>query len=168
MYTFTYHQVMPAFADFLFPFGRQQYAQDFHFSGFCHTTRLAVGQRGLKLPEIGRSGRDIQMCYNLKSVEPSKSQPQWPWSVRHTAVYHSFDVESGNSFWVFVKGDQLMKKRIEAATRTDGSEALTSFSSLGACFASALAAHLVVFDWCRENWRWYINFLENGLQKSTR
>ena len=160
-FLFTYHQVMPAFVDYLFPFGRQHYAQDFYFSGFHHEERLSIDEGGLNLPELGRSGHDIRMCFNLKSVEPSKSQAQWPWSIRHTAVYHSFDIETGKSFWTIVKGDQLIKKRLEVAAK------LGSSSSTGA-FSSSLAAHLVIFDWCRENWRWYINYLEEGLQNSSR
>jgi len=167
MFTLTYHQVLPTFLDFLFPFGQQQYAQDFQFSGFRNEDRLSLDERGLCLPNMGRSGRSIQMCYNLKSVEPSKAQKNWPWSTRQTAAYHSFDVETGRAFWVVAKGDQLMKRRMEAATKP-GSRA-GSFNSLASSsFSSSLVVHLIIFDWCREHWRWFINFLEEELQKSTR
>ena len=69
---FTYHQVLPSFLDFLFPFGNQQYAQDFHFSGFKYEDRFSDADSGLRIPELGWSGRDFQFCYNLKSKEPSK------------------------------------------------------------------------------------------------
>jgi hypothetical protein len=168
MFTFTYHQVMATFLDFLFPFGKQLYTQDFQFSGFRSEDRLSFDERGLELPQLGRSGRDIRMCYNLKSVEPSKGQKEWPWSIRQTAVYHSFDIETGKSFWVIIKGDQLMKKRIDAATKAAGARALKAFDSPTASFSSALQAHLLIFDWCHEHWRWYINFLEQELQRLTR
>ena len=69
----TYHQVMPAFLDFLFPFGFQKYRQDFHFGGFRQHTTLSDLDRGLAIAEIGRSGRGYQLCYSLKAVEQSKS-----------------------------------------------------------------------------------------------
>jgi hypothetical protein len=94
----TYHQVMPNFLDFLFPFGHQEYAEDFYFSGFREDTRLLLSDGGLKIPEFGRSGLEIRMCYSLKSVEPWKAKRDWPWAVRQTALYHSFDIVTGKSF----------------------------------------------------------------------
>ena len=165
---FTYHQVMPEFLDFLCPFGRQQYPQDFHFSGFRQSTRLTDADRGLTLPELGWSGRDIRLCYNLKSVERSESQPDWPWSIRHCAAYHSFDTENGLANWIVIKGDQLMKNRIKSATDTSGLPATSSFQSTDRAFASSLATHLIFFDWSAESWRWYLNFLEEALQTASR
>ena len=170
LFIFTYHQVMPTFLDFLFPFGKQLYTQDFQFSGFRSEDRLSSDDRGLELPRLGRSGRDIRMCYNLKSVEPSKSQKEWPWSIRQMAAYHSFDIETGKAFWVIIKGDQLIKRRIESTTNARRAQALKlpEFDSLAASFSSTLQAHLLIFDWCHEHWRWYINFLEQELQRLTR
>ncbi|KIM97239.1 hypothetical protein OIDMADRAFT_130241 [Oidiodendron maius Zn] len=161
---------MPTFLDFLFPFGKQLYTQDFQFSGFRSEDRLSSDDRGLELPRLGRSGRDIRMCYNLKSVEPSKSQKEWPWSIRQTAAYHSFDIETGKAFWVIIKGDQLIKRRIESTTNARRAQALnlSDFDSLATSFSSTLQAHLLIFDWCHEHWRWYINFLEQELQRLTR
>ena len=168
MFILTYHQVIPSFLDFVFPFGKQEYNDDFQFSGFRSDDRLAINDRGLDLPDIGRSGRDIRMCYNLKSVEQSEGQKQWPWSIRQTALYHSFDTETGHAFWIFIKGDQLMRRRIEAATNHGKPRSNPMLSSLAATFSSALDTHLIIFDWCREHWRWYINFIERELQRATR
>ncbi len=165
---FTYHEVMPDFLDFLCPFGRQQYPQDFHFSAFRQSTRLADTDRGLNLPELGWSGRDLRLCYNLKSVERSESQPDWPWSIRHCAAYHSFDTENGRANWIVIKGDQLMKSRIKSATDTSGLPVTSSFQSTDRAFASSLATHLIFCDWSAESWRWYLNFLEEELQTALR
>jgi len=167
-YVLTYHQVIPAFLDFLFPFGRKEYEKDFHFSGFRHEERLDTQHKGLGIPGLGRSGRDIRMCYNLKSVEPSKSQREWPWSIRQIAVYHSFDVDTGVSAWIIVKGSDLMKRRIETASGMRGRRNLNDFDTRFRAFASSLATQLIISSWCAENWRWYINFLEESLQKKTR
>ena len=165
---FTYHQVLPSFLDFLFPFGNQQYAQDFHFSGFKSEDRVSDVDSGLSIPQLGWSGRDFQLCYNLKSIEPSKGQPEWPWSVRQSALYHSFDVETGRTNWIIIKGDQLLKKRIMSATGSRGVPETSNFGTVDRAFASTLAIHVLVCEWSRENWRWYINFLEEALQTLSR
>ncbi|RDL30167.1 uncharacterized protein BP5553_10445 [Venustampulla echinocandica] len=161
----TYHQAMAPFVDFLFSFGKQEYPRDFHFSGFYHETHLNNDQPNLHLPDLGRSGTDFKMCYNLKSVEPSSSQPHFPWSVRQLAVYHSFDVVTGKAFWTMIKGDELIKQRIKAATNPDNHPNL-DMSSAAQAFCVALTVQLIIFDWCREQWRWYISYLE-GLQEIT-
>ncbi len=166
---FTFHQIMPAFLDFLSPFGRQEYPKDFRFSALYHENGLTKRDEGPRIPELGRSGREIRICYNLMSVEPSKRQENWPWSIRQTAVYHSFDVETRRANWIIVKGDQLMKKRIMSATAGSGGMSdLTSFGTLGQAFASTFATHLILCDWASENWRWYINYLEEMLQDATK
>lgn len=159
---------MPAFLDFLFPYGRQQYAQDFHSSGFRYENTVSEVDRGLQVPELGRSGREIRLCYSLKSVEPSNGQLHWPWSVRQIAVYHSFDVENGRATWIIVKGNQLMKNRLISATESGGSYRLNLLETDDRALASALATQSLICDWSGENWRWYINFLEEALQTATR
>jgi hypothetical protein len=167
-YALTYHQVMPAFLDFLFCFGRQQDAQDFHFSGFSYENHLIEAEKTLNITKLRCSGRDIHMCYNLKSVERYPSQPHWPWSIRQMAVYHSFDVETGNSFWIILKGNQVMKQRVESVTKNSAHSEISSFDGTSQAFASSLATQLLLCDWCVENWRWYINFLEETLREATR
>jgi hypothetical protein len=168
MFLLTYHQVMPSFLDFIFPFGRQNFAETFHFSGFYPDERISTHKCGIKLAEIGRSGQDVRMCYSLRSVEAHLLDDEWPWSIRCTALYHSFDVEAGSSFWIFIKTDLLMKAKLEAATQADSPGGGKGFLSAATAFSSSLQMHLLLFDWCREHWRWYIDFLEKELQKSTR
>lgn len=164
MTIFTYHQIMPAFIDFLFPFGRQEYAKDFHFSAFRHDTRLAEYERYSRIPKLGRSGLALQLCYSLKSVEPSKGQVEWPWSIRQSAVHHHFDVETGRTNWIIIKADQLMKQRIKSATNSRALEEPSSLEMVDRAFVVTLNAHLILCDWSGENWRWYINFLEEEFQ----
>jgi hypothetical protein len=168
MLALTYHQVMPSFLDFIFPFGRQLYPQDFHFSGFRIENRLSPLEIGLSLPELGRSGRGYRLCYSLRSVERSTSQKDWPWSIRQTSIYHEFNIDSGHSAWVIVKGSELMKTRVMSATESSEPSELTTFGTTDRAFAASLATQLIFCDWSAENWRWYINFLEEALQKTTR
>jgi hypothetical protein len=168
MMIFSYHQVMPAALDFIFPFGRQGYAQDFHFSGFRQDTCLAEFERGLRIPELGRSGLGVQLCYSLKSVEASQSQPEWPWSIRQCAIHHSLDLESGRATWIVIKGDQLIKTRFRSAMRSLGWPEKSAFRMVDRCFAATLAFHLILCEWSGESWRWYINFLDEEFQALTR
>jgi hypothetical protein len=107
-FLFSYVQVMPCFLDFVFPFGEQEYAQDFYFSGLREETSLDSGGGYPAISELGRSGREMRLCYNLRSVEASSGQTNLPWSIRQTAVYHEFDIETGRSVWITVKGNKLI------------------------------------------------------------
>ena len=165
MLCFTYLDVMPDFVDFLLTFGFQARAQDFFFSGFRQRSHLRSAQGGFDVPELGWSGRDMQMCYNLKSVERSDTNR---WSVRNCAVHHSFDLKNVRTTWLVVKGDRLMKDRIESSTSERGSPEMSSLQTLDRAFAATLATHLVFCNWSAENWRWYINDLEERFQDTTR
>jgi hypothetical protein len=158
---------MPSFLDFLFLFGRQEHARDLNFSGFRQESRLEPWYSCLSIPELGRSGRELRMSYNLKSVEPSQCQPHIPWSIRQTAIYHSQDLETGKAFWIIVKGDELIKDRIQESIETcKASKQVMELDSKGNAFATSLATHMVICDWCSENWRWYINYLEDALRNT--
>ena len=165
MLCFVYFQIMPEFVDFLFSFGQQARAQDFHYSCFRQRTRLSSSRQGLKIIELGWSGRDFQVCYNIKSVESSSSQTPWPWSIRHCAISHSFDVENIRPTWIIVKGDRLIEKRIHAATSDRGPPQFRNFSTIDRAFAASLGVHLLLCYWSAENWRWYINFLEERVEE---
>lgn len=165
MLALTYHQVMQAYLDFIFPFGIQENAEDFHFSGFRQKTRLSQGDQALSIPMLARSGRGLQICYNLKAVEESRN-PKW--SIRQTAVYHSFDVETGCTIWIMVKGSNLMKRRVMHEMQSSNHSDLSSFQNTLCAFAASLAAHVLLCDWSGENWRWFINSLEEDCRRKTR
>lgn len=156
---------MPSFLDFVYPFGKQDYTRDFYFSGLREESRLSAKRKGLEIPELSRSGKEIRLCYNLRSVEQSIGEPDLPWSIRQSALYHSFDLETGKSLWINVKGNRLIKNRVFEAT---GLPSFSKIESLSEAFSSTLATHLLLCDWSGENWRWYINNLENQLQALTR
>lgn len=161
MLLFAYHQVMSPFVEFVLAFGKQHSVQDFHFSGFRAENNLSGHQR---IDALGRSGRILQMCYSLKGVEHQKLRDRLQWTIRGSAVYHSFDIESGRTVWVMIKGNFLLRDRIESAktksTSVDKNESLA--------LASALETHLLLCDWAADNWRWYINFLEERVQDITQ
>ena len=164
----SYHQVLPDFIDFLIPFGKQRGAHDFHFTCLRQRTRLSTRSQGLSIPELGWSGRDIQLCYNLKSVEYSKESEDNPWSIRHCAVSHTFDVENARTSWILIKGNDLMQQRITQASSVRGLPELREVDSLDKAFAASLVVHTILCDWAAEDWRWYINFLEEKFKPIER
>ena len=168
--TTSYHQVMPSFLDFVFSFGAQHHAKDFSFTGFRHDTRLSNVEKSPPIANLGRSGRAVQLCYNLRSVEASPDQENWPWSIRSTATHHSFDLETGLTNWFIVKGEggASMKDRIITETSSTDANALNRFGDRCQAFSSALSTHLLLSSWSVENWRWYINYMEEEVQAITR
>ena len=168
--TTSYHQVMPSFLDFVFSFGAQHHAEDFSFTGFRHDTRLSHAEKSPPIANLGRSGRAIQLCYNLRSVEASPDQEHWPWSIRSTAMHHAFDLDTGLTSWFIVKGEGgiSMKDRIITETSSQRANALNRFGDCSQAFSSALSTHLFLADWSVENWRWYIYYMEKEVQAITR
>ena len=168
VFALSYHQVMPAFLDLVLPFGRQVEQHDFHYSAFRSVDHLSESNKGFSLPKLGRSGITIQQSYNLKAVEPAKSNNEWPWSIRQTAIYHSFDLCTGRTVWVIVKGNQAMKKRMMAAQDALSPSGISPDRTTQEAFSLTLGLQLVSCEWARENWRWFINFLDENFQAATK
>ncbi|KAL9635648.1 MAG: hypothetical protein Q9204_002553 [Flavoplaca sp. TL-2023a] len=161
----SYLQVMPEFVDLLLPLGERSIAQDFFSNCFYQQTRLDKNAHGLRVPERAWSGQDFQICYSLKSVERSEGQFEWPWSIRHCATQHVFDVRNVRSSWVIVKGNRVLQDRIASATSRRAPPEFSSYGTVGTALSAAFSTHLIMIDCSAENWRWYINFLEDKFQE---
>lgn len=166
----TWHQVMPEFVDFMLAFGVSEHSKDFLYSGFRSEMNLSDDCKRLILPSLGRSGREIRLCHILRSVERVEegSQKNWPWSLRPSVTYHSFDAESGKSVWMIVKANNLIKNRIKDSCEDQDLYKPYPDSAFDNSFESTLRTHLVLCSWAGENWRWYINFIEQQIQDLTR
>ena len=166
---------MPEFIEFLMTFGRQSRARQFYRSAFKSQTRLRTSRSlecqssfaGLRIPVLGWSGQDLQMCYNLKSME-SSSQGDWPWSSRDCAVNHTFDLQCTRATWMMIKGNTLIQDRIRAATLYQSPAELSTFQTHAKAFASTLATHLLIFDWAAENWENFIDFIDEKHHEISR
>ena len=156
--------VMPDFIDFLFAFGYQESVRDPSFSGFRQRIRYSDERSNLRFSHPSLTETEIQLCYNLKSVEFVTSA-QKEGSIRQCAVHHSLNLDNGRTSWLFVKGNCLIKRRIEKATSKRGVPAMSNFETPGRAFAAALATHLVLCEWSNEQWRWYLNDLEDESQQ---
>lgn len=166
-YILTYHQVQPWFLDFLFPFGKQEIPQDFRFSSFRRVNHTSKPPSGFCIPQLGRSGQDYHMCYNLKSVERSSTNPHRPWSLRQTVVYHSYDTVTGQAFWIILKGNDSMRNDLEQPVKNKRWQGQDSPSDLSQSFSATIQIHLEICEWSRQGWRWYINDLETRLDQLT-
>ncbi|KAL6717941.1 hypothetical protein ACLMJK_004026 [Lecanora helva] len=155
---------MPEFIDFLSVFGKQTRPRHFHFGAFKQRTRLSSSadlssDHGLQIDQLGWSGRNLQLCYNLKSIEAS-SQGDWPWSPRDCILNHTFDIENIKTTWIIIKGNKLIQDRVRSAGKYQSPAALSSFETLDRAFVSTFATHLLVCDWAVENWEHYISYIE--------
>ena len=159
-------QTMPNFLEFVFPFGEQLYDYDFQFSAFRSDIRLGKDSTRGEYIDVLRSGKDFQMCYNLKTIE-SKKADQWQWSARQAAIFHSFDVVTGQANWIIIKAKGNLRERLAEALRAAILAKQDIYEEMSTKFANSLMCHLVVVDWCAENWRWYVKYLEEQLEIST-
>lgn len=156
-----FHQVMPAFVEPLLSFGQRQNETVYAGAGF----RQEITARPISGTDVlGRSGKRFELYYSLRTVE-LKTDGGWPWVIRQTSTYHSFDLVNGQSFWLILKGNTAMRDRIHSATmpNTSASDYTTFASSL----ASTLSMHLVMCRWSTENWRKCIEQLEQEVEELT-
>jgi len=167
----TYHQVMPVYIDFMLVFGGQSNAKDLRFSGFREQTRLKTPANGHPAPELGRSGKHFQLCYNLKGVQFKKESNENikldEWSIRDAAIYHRFDVQYGTTLWIATKGGTDLRDRYEELTRPTGQPNDNIYKDPSSCFRSALQTHLLYCQWSTEDWRWYILWLEKVVEQES-
>lgn len=119
----TYHQVMPVYIDFMSVFGVCTQERDLRFSGFREQSFMGENRPGLSIPGLRRSGKQFQLCYNLKCITlymESKEEPGLNvWSIRQAAVHHQFDVVEGTTLWIVTMGSLELQQRSKKPTLRD-------------------------------------------------
>jgi len=161
----TYHQVTPSFLDLVFTFRYRERPLDhalFRSENFLESSDLP-----LCLPAMGRSGVQLQHSFNLLTVERAEApleKQQWP--LRHASVYHSFDVMTGRSVNILLKGNRNLAMRIVDATKTHRHLSASAPRTPEQAFVGSLRVHLIVLEWAAENWREYIDDLDDMLRSS--
>lgn len=155
---------MPRFLDLAFTFGEQEAEKDFHYTAFNAENLLDNSDaERYCIPRLGRSGHEIRHCFNLWSVEESDAPPYW--SIRQTAVYHSFDVCTGRTAWINIKGNELMQRRITQALGSTSQLQPNSLKTTSGSFSASLLTLLIVLEWSGENWKSRINDLQKQLSQ---
>lgn len=154
---------MPAYLEFMLCFGSQSDARDLRFGAFREQSMMQCPPEGPSMPSLRRSGRQFQLCYNLKGVTLKKNSQEVKnneWSIRQAAVHHQFDVVYGTTLWIITKGRIDIQERFNHLTGPKGLSEDRSFGTIYECFRASLAAHLMYCNWSTEDWRWYISWLE--------
>ncbi|RFN55136.1 hypothetical protein FIE12Z_648 [Fusarium flagelliforme] len=123
-------------------------------------TLLSKEKHILPLQGLNRSGREIRYSFLLRSVESSNSVKDKAWGIRQLAVYHSFDVVSGQALWVTCKGNALNEELFKEAL----SDTRDELSSVSQAFSFSLGNLGMILDWCDSNWVFYINELFDNVK----
>lgn len=165
-YLCSYEQVSPILIDVLNSFGRQKAPLGFHSASFCQDDLTKPSQPALvEIPEFGRSGWELRHCYKLHGLEVSSPNSKAKWTMRQTAIYHSFDMETGRAMWLAVKANNEIRDRIKEGTESFEAMRASSSSTPGSLFAACLTTHLVAFDWCTEGWRLHLGDIESDVRE---
>lgn len=168
----TYHQVMPAYIDFLLVYGTRDEDRELRFTGFRSRTTLQNPLPGCTIADLHRSGRQHELCYNLKAVavkESGKSQqPRNRWKIRQAAIYHRFDLGSGTALWIIGDPRETVKNDLKDVLPEGPVPSEFNFGTVPDAFMASLDTHLVLVNWASASWRWHIQDLEETIDDMTR
>jgi hypothetical protein len=165
----SFHQVMPSYLDFMSVFGLQLDQREVRFSGFHEQSTLsAPPAKRPSVSQLDRSGHGYQICYNLKAVvdkggEGSKKK----WSKRQAAIHHQFDVNKGKALWICTEGRKNggLFDSIRDLTSDIQRPEDWSYRTREDGFRSTLATHMACCHWSVEEWRMYMGWLEETVEK---
>ncbi|KAI8633951.1 hypothetical protein F5Y19DRAFT_415881 [Xylariaceae sp. FL1651] len=159
----SYHQIMPRFLDHVSTFCLR--SDPLLETSFRSEDYLDHTSKDFKLDFLGRSGFVMQHCFNLIGMEYNRSQDEdWPYFFRQTAAYYSFDPAQGSSVWLILKANAVIRDRIYNPQGHPGHRFLSDLGTPEQALTAALYAHLVIVEWCNENWVSYIDFLETAIK----
>jgi hypothetical protein len=154
----TYYQAMPLFLEHVFTFCKRD---DPHLQAIFHTDDY-LGSRGLNVTEAtSRIGKRIQHCFNLVGVEYDPDDAM-KYKFRQAAAYYSCDPTKGQSVWVVLKANLVIRDRLIKISESQGGERTDPTSS----FRADLRSHLVFYEWSVQNWTAYLNYLERKISES--
>ncbi|KUI58016.1 hypothetical protein VP1G_05308 [Cytospora mali] len=163
-YICSYQQMSPIFIDMLASFGTQYRRMGFHCASFSQDDlNKPLRPAFLQIDEIGRSDWELRHCYKLNGIELSDFDQKW--TMRQTAMYHSFDMGNGRAFWLSIKANNEIRDRIRDGTQSLETMKARNLNTLGTSFEACLETHLIPLDWCAEGWRWYINTVESRIRE---
>ncbi|KAM0429195.1 hypothetical protein ACHAQK_011240 [Fusarium lateritium] len=169
-YVCAYQQIPPAFLTCLYSFRTSHSPYE-----WCNlplfndnNTLLSRKEHTLPIEQLGRSGREIRYSFVLRSVESSNSvttklSPSW--AIRQLAVYHSFDVVSGQAFWLTCKGNSVNEEQFEDALAENEFLHPNSLQTVPEMFSASVDMLAMILNWCDDDWRYYINEIVDEVSK---
>lgn len=93
-------------------FGRQDGPKDLRFSSFKKQVSLASSARLPGISNLGRSGQQYHLCYNLKHIA-IESEGGFS-MIRQAAIHHQFDVVTGKTLWLVTAGRRSLQERYKS------------------------------------------------------
>lgn len=163
---------MPAYIDFLLVYGTRDEDRELRFTGFRTRTTLQNPTPGHIIADLHRSGRQHEVCYNLKAVAPKESGKSQHlgrrWKIRQAAVYHRFDVGTGTALWIVGDPRETVKESFANVLPEGPVPGELNFGTVPGAFGASLDMHLVVVTWASASWRWHIQDLEETIDDMTK
>jgi hypothetical protein len=154
---------MSTFVDFVVTFKTRR--DPISYAIFRHENYLEPHSPKFSLTARERSGVQIQHAFNLLSVERSRNEVELnAWPLRQIALYHSFDVISGQTLFIVLKGNREMKTRIVEEIRTHQALQPSLLTDPVHSFKASLLVQLMALEWCAENWGEYIDVFEEKVK----
>lgn len=145
---------------------------------------LALSGRGFQL------SYNLKSVTNKSKEKPSWSavmdrKEKWDWSVRQAVFHHQFDMREGRSLWIITSARDYLQKRVQKITgQTERKLPTTSqaksdeddtdlqtrpsdrtYTTAADSFIASLSIHLMLAQYASEDWRGYIRWLEQMLEK---
>ncbi|KAI0190664.1 hypothetical protein EV127DRAFT_78315 [Xylaria flabelliformis] len=169
----TYHQVMPTYIDFLLVYGAEEEDRELRYNAFRTRTTFVDPEPGNIIPDLNRSGRQHEICYNLKAVarkDPTKNQLVGDrWRIRQAAIYHRLDLgNTGSALWIIADPRETVKKLIGEILPEGPVPKNFHFDTFSMSFDSSLDTHLALAQWASDEWRWHLQSLEATIDNLTR
>lgn len=158
----TYEQVEPSFLDNVFSFGDRDEAVDTCLSQYYYDDSLLPNARPPAIKALGRSGLEIRETILLRGVERTVAKRLW--SIRHLALYVSFDVITGKTLLITVKGNDIMQKRIAEESADLLAAKAGHEDDVAGLFEMLLLTLLLYVRWCEEGWRWFIRDVDEDIK----
>ncbi|KAI1320597.1 hypothetical protein F5Y16DRAFT_405575 [Xylariaceae sp. FL0255] len=73
-------------------------------------------------------------------------------------------MNNGRATWIHLKANGEWQERIIEASRTFRRQ-YANYPRIQGSFETTLLTHIIMFDWCSENWHRYLNYWECELEK---
>lgn len=163
---------MPTYIDLLLVYGAEEEDREVRYSAFRARTVFVDPDPGNIIPDLNRSGRQHEICYNLKAVapkEPTENQlVKDRWRIRQAAVYHRLDLATGSALWIIADPREAVKKLIGEILPEGPVPGGFGFDSLSESFDASLDTHLALAHWASDEWRRHLQGLEVTIDDLTR
>jgi len=134
-------------------------SEDENFGGYrtrVHTTGNNDTTQGEK-PSV-RSFNILTICeefmYNLRYAARHGRERKTPWTIRHTAIYHRFNLKTRSSLWILLQPSEDSYNDLKELYHNTDCGGQSGHRGL---------LHELFFWGVEGNWREYINYLQKEL-----